>query len=625
MFCLDPTTLDALTREALATRIKSASQTSPMRIWIPACATGEEAYSIAICLLDQFEAAGTPPCLQIFATDTDEQALEITRRGIYPKAVAQTLSAGRFTKFFEQHTPETYRVHTRVRERVLVAIQEVLRDPPLFLNLDLISCHNLPSDLEPEVRKRLMTRFHLALKERGWLLLEDANTVGPAASFERASPEWPLYRKCATERVTPFAPEPTPPPPRPVDPSVAQEAALHSADLRPIMRFLHRKRHLEAQVRSAHLSIESMATERNGATSELNARSIELRALTQELGVLQDELHLKVQALNVANDDLTNLFSAIDVTLLFLDCDLHIRRFTPTAAQLFALRHQDIGCALNEVSSPLHEPMLAEEVRRTIATGIPTEREVSLGPSVWYLRRVLPYIVSGRCLGAVITWTDITLAKSLQAELTKIAALEQQRIGQELHDGLQQELTGLGLLAQNLSDILSRKDDPTARQLATRLAQGIAETHRHVRATARGLIPVPVDADSLTPALAELATSTQEQFGIRCTFEPLGSPRVTSAETATHLYRIAQEAVRNAIGHSEADHIRIRLGLRDGALILEIWDNGIGLPRQKPTHRGVGLRLMEHRCALIGGRFATHAPTAGGTLIACTLPTMSLR
>ena len=215
---------------------------------------------------------------------------------------------------------------------------------------------------------------------------------------------------------------------------------------------------------------------------------------------------------------------------------------------------------------------------------------------------------------------DMTVAKTLQEEILNIAMLEQRRIGQELHDGTQQELTGLGLLAHGLGEALSRPGSEEEAKLAARLADGIAQANLHVRSLAHGLVPVPVDAESLPAALGELAKSTRENYSLACRFDCPEPVRVGDATTATHLYRIAQEAVGNAVKHAKADAISIRLARTESDLVLEVADNGVGIAPGKPQLEGAGLRLMEYRCAVIGGRFTVRRKEGGGTLVACTIP-----
>jgi PAS domain S-box-containing protein len=214
---------------------------------------------------------------------------------------------------------------------------------------------------------------------------------------------------------------------------------------------------------------------------------------------------------------------------------------------------------------------------------------------------------------------DMTEHKALQKEIIDVAMLEQRRIGQELHDGTQQELTGLGLLALNLAESLGRSGSTAASQVAARVARGIEQCNQRVRSLARGMVPVPVDREGLMTALAELARQTTEIHGLPCGFECPSRVEIDNDNEATHLYRIAQEAVSNATRHAKASAIWIRLEQVEGRLILEVQDNGIGLRVGGGSGKGVGLRLMEHRCAMIGGNFAIEPRPDGGTCIACSV------
>ena len=215
---------------------------------------------------------------------------------------------------------------------------------------------------------------------------------------------------------------------------------------------------------------------------------------------------------------------------------------------------------------------------------------------------------------------DMTEHKALQQEILDVAMLEQRRIGQELHDGTQQELTGLGLLALSLAENLSRSGSVTAGRLAARVAHGIEQANQRIRQLARGMVPVPIDREGLMTALAELARQTTELHRLPCGFECPAAVEIENDNEATHLYRIAQEAVSNAIRHAKASAIWIRLERVDGRLLLEVQDNGIGVTMPVAPGRGVGLRLMEHRCGMIGGTFALEPRADGGTCIVCSVP-----
>jgi two-component system, LuxR family, sensor kinase FixL len=214
---------------------------------------------------------------------------------------------------------------------------------------------------------------------------------------------------------------------------------------------------------------------------------------------------------------------------------------------------------------------------------------------------------------------DMTEHKALQKEIIDVAMLEQRRIGQELHDGTQQELTGLGLLAQSLAESLSCSGLHTSSQVAARVARGIEQCNQRVRSLARGMVPVPIDREGLMTALAELARQTTEIHRLPCGFECPAPVEIDNDDEATHLYRIAQEAVSNATRHAKASAIWIRLEQVDGRLVLEVQDNGIGLQAAGIPGKGVGLRLMEYRCSMIGGNFAIDPRADGGTCIACSV------
>jgi PAS domain S-box-containing protein len=215
---------------------------------------------------------------------------------------------------------------------------------------------------------------------------------------------------------------------------------------------------------------------------------------------------------------------------------------------------------------------------------------------------------------------DMTEHKALQKEIVDVAMVEQRRIGQELHDGTQQELTGLGLLALSLSETLIRSGSTIPGQVAARVATGIEQANQRVRALARGMVPVPIGREGLMSSLAELARQTTEMHGLPCSFECRTAVEIDNDDEATHLYRIAQEGVNNATRHAKASAIWIRLEQMDGHLLLEVQDNGVGFQTPVAGGKGVGLRLMEHRCGMIGGAFTIELQADGGTCIACSVP-----
>lgn len=212
---------------------------------------------------------------------------------------------------------------------------------------------------------------------------------------------------------------------------------------------------------------------------------------------------------------------------------------------------------------------------------------------------------------------DVTEQRALQQEILQISMLEQRRIGQELHDGPLQGLTGIGLLAENLREALGREASPHQAS-AARLASEVAAVNREVRSLAQGLVPFEIHAAALGDAIGALAQTTTRRHGLRCDFECVGS--VHDDAVAGHLYRITQEAVANAVKHARAGSVRIRLEADADAVRLEIRDDGAGMPGEGHATGGLGLRIMRYRCALMGGTLSVGPHEDGGTRIACLVP-----
>jgi len=206
----------------------------------------------------------------------------------------------------------------------------------------------------------------------------------------------------------------------------------------------------------------------------------------------------------------------------------------------------------------------------------------------------------------------------LERELLEISEREQRRIGQDLHDGLCQHLTGATLAGQVLEGKLTALQLPEAAD-ATKVVELVEEGINLSRRLAKGLYPVEIEADGLMLALEEYAKTTGELFKVNCRFECDLPVLIHDAATAGHLYRIAQEAVRNAIKHGKAKNILIRLEASEESTVLSIKDDGTGLPELLPKNRGMGLRIMAHRSAMIGGRFNVRRDETVGTLVTCEL------
>jgi signal transduction histidine kinase len=206
----------------------------------------------------------------------------------------------------------------------------------------------------------------------------------------------------------------------------------------------------------------------------------------------------------------------------------------------------------------------------------------------------------------------------LEHEMLEISEREQRRIGRDLHDGLCQHLTGTALASHVLAEKLGAKSLPEAqgaRHIVDLLEEGIGLA----RSMAKGLHPVEMQAGGLMEALEEFAATTSELFGIQCRFECQTPVLIHTPATATHLYRIAQEAVGNAIKHGKATHIVIMLEETETGLRLAVLDNGRGLAVSARSTKGMGLRIMADRAKMIGATFAVRAHNPHGVELSCLL------
>jgi two-component system CheB/CheR fusion protein len=555
-----------------------------IRCWVAACATGEEAYSLAMLLLDKARELEAPPLIQIFATDLDEQAIRAARESSYPGTIEADVSEDRLRRYFTREASGGYKVRREVREIVLFAQHDLLKDSP-FSRLDLICCRNLLIYLNREAQQRLLEIFHFALLPEGRLFLgssesvEDASAlftvvdkkhrifmqrpahraalpipVGPgtlalglqarhhaaagpvvaASAFQQAagagrgarplqgrSTSWGELHFKLLEALAPpsilvngehdivhlsssagrflqySGGEPSKSLLRAVHPSLRIElrAALYQAaqtqataevlvspvelggesraiairvspvrDLGadlflvmlsdqsvgapaqpessqterisadPVARHLERelerlKAHLRdtveeyeastEELKASNEELQAMNEELRSATEELETSREELQSINEELTTVNQELKVKVDDLSHANSDIHNLMDATAIATVFLDRELRITRYTPSAVTLFNLIATDLGRPLADMATRLDYPQLGSDARQVLERLVPIEREVGLPDGKWFLSRLLPYrTMDDHIGGVVVSFIDITERK--QAEEVRL-------------------------------------------------------------------------------------------------------------------------------------------------------------------------------------------------------------
>lgn len=333
------------------------------------------------------------------------------------------------------------------------------------------------------------------------------------------------------------------------------------------------------------------------------------------------ELRRSHRALQESEQKYRRVFSTIaDGAFVF---DAHTRRIVEVneaALRLYGYSRKEF-LRLNHRSITA-EPEDSDATIRLAMTGVPVR--IPLRYHRRKDRSVFPVEISasafrfrGRMLVCGII-KDITHNVELEREILAAGEQEQQRLGRDLHDDLCQQLAGIQFLCQTLVGELAERKAGEARQ-AREIADMVQSAMSQTRDLARGLSPVRFETDGLAHALRELALRTGKVFRIKCRFRRNAAVPVPQLDTATHLYRIAQEAVGNAVKHSKAKHIEICLARRGRDLVLRVSDDGIGFPRESANHEGMGMRIMRYRAKSVGGSLKVQSRMRQGTAVVCVI------
>jgi signal transduction histidine kinase len=221
--------------------------------------------------------------------------------------------------------------------------------------------------------------------------------------------------------------------------------------------------------------------------------------------------------------------------------------------------------------------------------------------------------------GGVVVLSDITSRKLLEKQIAEVSDREQRRIGQDLHDSLCQHLVSVAFAGELLRENLARHKLAEAAQAETiveMVNQGISEA----RNLARGLYPVRLEVDGLASALEELAAGTQARAGVACRFSCDAPVCIFDEAAGSNLYRIAQEAVNNAVKHAGCRTISIGLDAVEEEVTLTVKDDGVGFPGAAGRQGGMGLSIMNYRAKMIGASLDIRRGAGGGTIVTCSFP-----
>src|SRR3984885_937001 len=219
----------------------------------------------------------------------------------------------------------------------------------------------------------------------------------------------------------------------------------------------------------------------------------------------------------------------------------------------------------------------------------------------------------------IVTGIDITERRRLEKALLEVSAREQRRIGEDLHDGLGQHLTGIAFMSKVLESKLTENSLPESGD-AAKIVKLVNEAINKTRELSRGLLPVVSDAHGLMSALTRHAEEVQDLFRISCRFECGDPVLIYDVNVATHLYYIAREAVNNAIKHGHPGHVVIGLFVENGEGTLSVQDDGAGISDIPSNQKGMGLNIMNYRANMIGGSLDIRKNFTGGTSVVCLFP-----
>ncbi len=319
--------------------------------------------------------------------------------------------------------------------------------------------------------------------------------------------------------------------------------------------------------------------------------------------------------------------SAMDA-IISVDARQRIVLFNAAAETMFRCPADEaIGSPINRFIPQRFQAAHAEHLRR-LSEGKTTNRPLGPMSDISAVRAngeefpieasISQIEVGGQRIFTVIL-RDITERRRLEKEVLEISAREQRRIGQELHDDICQWLAGTELSAGALALDLA-EESPGLAARARKLAEGMRQSLARARTLARGLAPTVIESEGLARALRELAANAGDIFAIHCTYEGPENLRMRDEVAALHLYRIAQEAITNAVRHGGARAVGIFVQRQKDRISMLIRDDGCGLPEPLPSAPGMGLRTMRYRAGVIGATLKIHPGSHGGTEIVCTFP-----
>ncbi|MCB1980224.1 MAG: EAL domain-containing protein [Burkholderiaceae bacterium] len=398
-----------------------------LRIWCAGCASGEEAYSVAMLALEAAGRLGFHGNVKVFATDLDAPALAQASRGSYGDDCLAPVPEALRRRYLQADPAGGMRADPTLRRHLVFARHNLLSDPP-FTCIDLALCRNLLIYLKPEMQFKALSRLHFALKPQGLLLLGASENVGAFESnaFSAVDRSHKLFRKQPAVLARNFeAPtlgaQAVPALPARQPSAEGQAADSLAAELDATRERLHE---MVLELQASHERLDLSNEELTASNEELQSTNEELKSVNEDLYALNKELEARNDELDALNRDYDHLLDSTEIGTVFLDGDLNLRRFSPGVEDFLSLRASDMGRPIGDIRYRLgaQEDFL-QDLRACAASGKRLEREAMLPDGRWVFERMLPFQNGAdESQGVVLTWTDISKIKHIESLAETLAA-----------------------------------------------------------------------------------------------------------------------------------------------------------------------------------------------------------
>jgi chemotaxis methyl-accepting protein methylase/serine phosphatase RsbU (regulator of sigma subunit) len=440
-FFRDSEVLEAITDRAFPEISRSLSPDGLLRVWVPGCSRGQEAYSIAILISEFFDGPVVGKA-HVFATDVNAADIEVARAGVYPESIEAEVSPERLERFFSR-VPGGYRVDQALRDMCVFAVHDVVQDPP-FSNIDLVSFRNVLIYMERSLQESVFQVLHYALKPGGFLILGTAEAAATDSTlFTLVDKGSRIYRRAAGSSALPV---------------IGSRRTGHGA--RPTIAADD-----EALETATTSELEDLRT----INEEFQTAQEELQSTNEELTTLNDELRARNAALVALTDDLTNVLEGAEIPMLILDSELRIRRFTPQSDAVVSILPADVGRPITDFRLKVVVPDLVGSVQDVLRQGQPSQTEVQDDSGRWYSMRIRPFRTgAGEFDGAVVAFFDVDSLKKLAqaAQLSADAAQAARKHSDAVVQTVRDALLSLGddLCVREANGAFYRMFDTTAEE-----------------------------------------------------------------------------------------------------------------------------------------------------------------